>query len=752
MSMKTNKKKQEEKDRTDIMLRTLLIAALSVFLFFSNLGFCGAVGNVLSDFLFGLFGWIQYILPAVLLISMILEMIGGRRVHRKIIWFWIALAVVAMTIQFAENTEFIGFEEFYGICEKTRTGGGVLFGGLLKCIYSVIGVGGTIIFLAVLYIICFGEVTGLSLIHFFAGMLKVFRMGEKKAEYENVELNRDEDIDEDEGFSVMEEDTPDVESDEIQPRVREARPQRKVVKEVREVAEEQGIATEQDVSSTKSKMTTPRGRKRGTHPLRNRSDYNAPPLSLLHDYPKDHAVDVKALEGNARKIESTLANFGIPAEVVNWHHGSTVTQYELEVDPRVNLSRISSLTNNLMSCLAARSVRIIAPIPGKSTVGIEVENQERETVYLRKLLESEAFQTSDAKLGVTIGEDIEGNTVVGDIADMPHMLIAGTTGSGKSVFLNSILTSILYRNSPSEVRLVIIDPKSVEFSAYYDIPHMLLPVVTDKRKAGPTLEWVVNLMEERYAMFSKCGVDSIKAYNEAVRDGELPEQEDQVLTEIPRILVVLDEFADLNMDSRGDVRDAVMRIGQKARAAGIHLILATQRPSSKIIDGDIKANIPGVVALKASNATNSRVIMETNGAEKLLGNGDMFFDDSVSGPVRAQGALISKKETNAVMDYIRKNNPPVVYEEEAEQEIEKMTVSPGAAQNGDEKDVLYDEAVGFAISKGKVSISSLQRVYRIGFNRAARIVDRMYEEGIIGPDTGTKAREVLITEEEWEQR
>ena len=470
----------------------------------------------------------------------------------------------------------------------------------------------------------------------------------------------------------------------------------------------------------------------------------------MHESNNHIRRDNKLLEENSEKIKNTLANFGIPVEVVDCYQGATVTQYELYVDPNVKLDKLQSLTSNLMSSLAAKSVRTIAPIPGKSTVGIEVPNEKVETVYLRGLLETEEFNNNMSTLTVAIGEDVEGNAVIGDIASMPHLLIAGTTGSGKSVCLNSLLVSILFRQSPEDIRMVIIDPKMVEFTAFIDLPHLLIPVVTDMKRATPTLEWLVSIMDDRYKIFQKLGVDNINTYNDLISNRDIKTDEGDSYEKMPRILVVLDEFADLVMMAKTDVKFYVMRLGQKARAAGIHLILATQRPSAKMIDSDIKANIPGTIALKTASAINSRVIIESSGAEKLLGNGDMLYDDSVSGLIRAQGAFVSKNELLAVTNYIKQNNPPVVYEHDIEKMIDNNSKSNDSGMGTDGMDDLFEDVARYVVTLEKISVGGLQRKYRIGFNRAARLMEQLCDSGIVGPENGTKPREVIVSEDEIE--
>ena len=599
--------------------------------------------------------------------------------------------------------------------------------------YYAIGYVGSLIVIISMYIIAFILITGFSFIKALKGFWEVFSIDYPRNYYDYEENYEDDFYEENQEIIKLE----------------------KGEKETKQKAK---IEKSVDRSSPTSQRTSQRNRSEHTsnrkqkikkvHVEHSNGNYVAPPITLLHENISHERCDNGLLEANSEKIKNTLANFGIPVEVVDCYQGATVTQYELYVDPNVKLDKIQSLTSNIMSSLAAKSVRIIAPIPGKSTVGIEVPNEKIETVYLRGLLETEEFNNSKSCLTVAIGEDVEGNAVIGDIASMPHLLIAGTTGSGKSVCLNSLLVSILFRQSPEDVRMVIIDPKMVEFTAFIDLPHLLIPVVTDMKKATPTLEWLVSLMDERYMLFQKLRVDNIKSYNELIGDKNIRDDDGNSFVKMPRILVVLDEFADLVMMAKTDIKFYVMRLGQKARAAGIHLILATQRPSAKMIDSDIKANIPGTIALKTASAVNSRVIIETGGAEKLLGNGDMLYDDSVSGLIRAQGAFVSKKELVEVTNYIKQNNPPVIYEQEVENIINNISNSSDTAMGNECRDELFEEAARYVVTLEKISVGSLQRKYRIGFNRAARLVEQLSDAGIVGTENGTKPREVITSEDE----
>jgi S-DNA-T family DNA segregation ATPase FtsK/SpoIIIE len=483
--------------------------------------------------------------------------------------------------------------------------------------------------------------------------------------------------------------------------------------------------------------------------------YMMPPLSLLRKGTIQRRKTEKRNKGiseTAVKLQETLNAFGVKATVINESRGPSVTRYELQPETGTKVSKITSLADDIKLNLAASDIRIEAPIPGKAAVGIEVPNQERESVFLRDLIESEELSKHPSKLAFAAGMDIAGNVVVADIAKMPHMLIAGTTGSGKSVFTNSIIMSILFRATPDEVKLIIIDPKVVEFGVYNGIPHLLTPVVTDPKKAAGALNWAVAEMSNRYKEFAKYNVRDLKGYNEKIKEMGYIDGDDK-LTPMAQIVIIIDELADLMMVASKEVESAICRLAQLARAAGIHLIIATQRPSVDVVTGLIKANIPSRVALLVSSGTDSRTIIDCNGGEKLLGNGDMlFYPSGYVKPVRLQGAFVSDSEVQAVVKFLIDNNQNVEYNEEvANAELVVSTSDSNSQDNDDGKDVLFEEAARFVIEKEKGSTSMLQRMFKIGFNRAARIVDQLEKAGVVGPDEGTKPRKVLMTMEEFEK-
>ena len=482
-----------------------------------------------------------------------------------------------------------------------------------------------------------------------------------------------------------------------------------------------------------------------------KKEYHYPPLKLLkRGDGKSQGDSDEHLRKTAKKLQDTLHNFGVNVTVTNVSCGPTVTRYELQPEMGVKVSKIVNLADDIKLNLATPDIRIEAPIPGKAAVGIEVPNKENHAVMLRELLQSQEFQTAKSKLAFAVGKDIAGKPVVTDIAKMPHLLIAGATGSGKSVCINTLIISILYKAKPDEVKLIMIDPKVVELSVYNGIPHLLIPVVTDPKKAAGALNWAVTEMMGRYNTFAEFGVRNLQEYNRKVDDMRIPEGEERP-ERMPQIVIVVDELADLMMVAPGEVEDAICRLAQLARAAGIHLIIATQRPSVNVITGLIKANMPSRIAFSVSSGVDSRTILDMNGAEKLLGKGDMlFYPQGYQKPARLQGAFVSDEEVSAIVDFLADKNPGTQYNAQIEQQVNTVSLSAGGASSGDDRDVYFVDAGKFIIEKEKASIGMLQRMFKIGFNRAARIMDQLCDAGVVGPEEGTKPRKVLMSQEQFE--
>ncbi len=477
--------------------------------------------------------------------------------------------------------------------------------------------------------------------------------------------------------------------------------------------------------------------------------YFFPPLTLLKQGDKNAAgTSQEELRVTASKLQQTLANFGVKVTVTDVSCGPSVTRYELQPEQGVKVSKIVSLADDIKLNLAAADIRIEAPIPGKAAVGIEVPNKVNTGVMLGDLIRSREFKANSSKIAFAAGMDIAGQTVLADIAKMPHLLIAGATGSGKSVCINTIIMSILYRAKPDEVKLIMIDPKVVELSVYNGIPHLMIPVVTDPKKAAAALAWAVTEMSDRYNKFAEYSVRDMKGYNDKV-EALTGIDEDKRPAKMPQIVIIIDELADLMMVSSSEVEDAIVRLAQLARAAGIHLVIATQRPSVNVITGLIKANVPSRIAFSVSSGVDSRTILDMYGAEKLLGKGDMlFYPQGYQKPARVQGAFVSDEEVTAVVDYLKSHCEAAQYSEAVANHIS----NPGFEESksvGGERDQYFAEAGRFIIEKERASIGMLQRLYKIGFNRAARIMDQLAEAGVVGPEEGTKPRKVLMTMDEF---
>lgn len=485
--------------------------------------------------------------------------------------------------------------------------------------------------------------------------------------------------------------------------------------------------------------------------------YIFPSVDLLSK-PQNKKGDSRAhLQETAMKLQQTLKNFGVNVTITNISCGPAVTRYELQPEMGVKVSKIVNLADDIKLNLAAADIRIEAPIPGKAAIGIEVPNKENVVVPFRELIESQEFQSHASKIAFGVGKDIAGKVMVSDIAKMPHLLIAGATGSGKSVCINTIIMSILYKADPKEVKLIMIDPKVVELSVYNGIPHLMIPVVTDPKKAAGALHWAVSEMMERYDKFAAANVRDLKGYNAKIES--LPTIEgDPKPEKLPQLVIIVDELADLMMVAPSDVESAICRLAQLARAAGIHLIIATQRPSVNVITGLIKANMPSRIAFAVTSGIDSRTILDMNGAEKLLGKGDMLFNpQGAAKPIRVQGAFVSDKEVGDVVEFIKEQNGQVAYNSEIEEKMNSIesadnTVSiDGNSGVGDGRDAYFADAARLLIDKEKGSIGMLQRYFKVGFNRAARIMDQLEEAGIVGPEEGTKPRRVLMSAEQFEQ-
>ena len=499
------------------------------------------------------------------------------------------------------------------------------------------------------------------------------------------------------------------------------------------------------------RANSPQGKIRNEIAKKVQRPYTYPGTFLLNKNTEaGEAISDSEYRNTAITLQETLASFDVNVTVEDISVGPSVTLYELKPEQGVKVSKVLSLANDIKLALAASDIRIEAPIPGKSAIGIEVPNKQKQTVFLRDLFESRAFKNGNESIGFAVGKDISGKVIVSDIAKMPHVLIAGATGSGKSVCINTLIMSIIYKYSPEDVKLIMVDPKVVELSVYNGIPHLLIPVVTEPKKAASALNWAVAEMGERYKKFAATGVRDLTAYNKRIEEAKRRGNIEGLPEKLPKIVIIIDELADLMMVANNEVEDAIVRLAQLARACGIHLVIATQRPSVNVITGIIKANIPSRIAFAVSSGTDSRTILDSNGAEKLLGKGDMLFAPYGSAtPMRVQGAFVSDEEVSAVVDFLKNQGMQAVYDENTIKQIEETQNAASAGSDISERDELFEAAGRYIIEKDKSSIGNLQRNFKIGFNRAARIMDQLASAGVVGGEAGTKKREILMNMDEF---
>lgn len=716
--------------------------------------------QAIKDFLGGLFGCVIYAIPPIAFIYGVLVMFQKSEYTMK--WKVILLCILFVLISALVHTNtYDGFNtpnsfnvsqgksevdynklttDFYDQGSKAKGGG--LFGGIIALwLIKLVGVYGSSVILLAGILIIIMQLTQISFVNVILGIKKSLvwfaKTGHESIKYlrernkttkpstgsismegkvKKVKSNIDEEIEKikdtlpDKVFPVEEE---NYEQQEINNIKAEAKPKKETEVEKVEI----------DINGE--------GKVHG--------NYKVPPFNLLNkmsgfDKPKGNK---KEILDTAKKLEETLTSFGVDARVIEINKGPAVTRYELQPSVGVKVSKIVNLADDIALNLAASGIRIEAPIPGKAAVGIEVPNKEVNNVLLREILEEDKFKNYPSKLAFALGKDVGGEPVIADIAKMPHMLIAGATGSGKSVCINTLITSILYKANPDEVKLLMIDPKVVELGVYNGIPHLLIPVVTEPKKAAGALNWAVQEMVSRYKTFAQHGVRDIKGYNVLVKDT------DQVL---PQVVIIIDELADLMMVAPNDVEDAICRLAQMARAAGMHLVIATQRPSVDVITGVIKANIPSRISFAVSSQVDSRTILDMAGAEKLLGKGDMlFYPVGEPKPIRIQGTFVSDKEVESVVEYI-KSQQEANYSEDI---IEKINAEKESTIDPGDNDELLPQAIEIIIDCGQASVSMLQRRLKVGYARAARLIDQMEARGIVGGFEGSKPRQVLITKEEF---
>ena len=784
-SKKAPSKRQRVTDRADtIRVTEIATVAVSVILFCLAIVSGNGVWNVLHNVYVGIFGmFAAIVLPLLTIVVTVMFSAKGDEVYgctAKIIEAFVMVFVLATFIHVVKNSTGDAFKETvinsYQSASFEFNGG--FIGGVFGWLLLTLGKAPAIIISVVLFIVDLLLMTGLTIFQFVAGAAKPAkatyekvapaieeRIERRKMNRENIDVPLDAQPPEEENKKPKSRKKKEAPVDEEMTKVpkeiideinREnsniemlknatGKKEEKKPKSIDEIVKDASEDKPKEKKSEKSEDFTvsKEAMEAGI------SDYKLPSVELLSQPQKKSTADISGeLKENAQRLIETLRSFNVNATITDISRGPTVTRYELKPAAGVRISKITNLADDIALNLAATHVRIEAPIPGKAAVGIEVPNTVKNTVSMRELIDTPEFYEQRSILSAGIGKDIAGNCVYCDIAKMPHLLVAGTTGSGKSVCMNSIITSILYRAKPDEVKFLMIDPKQVEFSKYANIPHLLVPVVTDPRKAAGALGWAVSEMLQRYQKLSQVGVRDIEGYNKYV-------QKHEDMEPMPKICIFIDEFADLMMAAPKEVEDSVCRLAQMARAVGMHLVIATQRPSVDVITGLIKANISSRIALTVSSQIDSRTILDAAGAEKLLGHGDMLYNPiGASKPLRVQGCFISDEEVEALCDFV-KNQGESQYDEEIAKEIEAKAVqdkkSSPFEDDGDAEqlDVLFDKAVDIVLETGTASTSFLQRKLSVGYARGAKIIDQLEEKGIIGPANGSKGREILINRQQW---
>lgn len=825
---KTATKKRGKNTSADTKMQSeiiiLVTLAISILLLISNFGMGGSIGDSVSAVVFGIFGFMGYLVPILLFIGIAFTISnrGNSKAYIKMVFFCVLLIFLCTFLELTNGYDAgMTYGSYYTSGELYRNGGGIVGGTLVHLLCPSIGIVGAYVVTIVLTIICLVCITEKS----FLGLLKTGgsrasaaakRAGAeaKKRRAEQMALREKENIQKEENARSNRREDKKVAGVSFSttlggksPEVKELKPKDLVISRPDPVVTEDPIADaslpdlftdmapenelseletesladvdgavippiESDAVPQESVQESAGGtRKTKSSPAETASEvanvereikakqkqpvraYRRPPYNVLTKGRRGGGDSDAHLRATAQKLEETFQNFGVNVHVTNASCGPSVTRYEIQPEQGVKVSKIVGLADDIKLNLAVADLRIEAPIPGKAAVGIEVPNKENTAVMLRDLIESSEFKASKSNISFAVGKDISGKTVVTDIAKMPHLLVAGATGSGKSVCINTLIMSILYKASPEDVRLIMIDPKVVELSVYNGIPHLLIPVVTDPKKASGALNWAVAEMSRRYQLFAEYNVRDMHGYNEKV--ASMPPEEGMP-GKMPQIVIIVDELADLMMVAPGEVEGAICRLAQLARAAGLHLIIATQRPSVNVITGLIKANMPSRIAFSVTSGVDSRTIIDMNGAEKLLGKGDMlFYPAGYPKPVRVQGSFVSDQEVQRVVDYLIEHNGNASYSEEIEEHVNtnssgENTLS-GAENDGDDRDAYFVDAGKLIIEKEKASIGMLQRMFKIGFNRAARIMDQLADAGVVGPEEGTKPRKVLMTMEEFEQ-
>lgn len=780
----TKRRKSTARKSSDKNISVLIMIIVSILLGVLIYNQTGYIGKTFSPMLGGIMGWIKFIIPIGLFVTAIAYACDKKEFLSSKMFEFIVFVVCICTIlsiyQISEKTLDIKDTMSQIISESYELGSQNIGGGAIGTIIAVplinmLGVAGAIIISIGIGIVTLVFVLGIPVSDIIQNYVENMRdkqeaRKEEINEYREQEYERRQKLREErkqkKARSVLQDvDQTEITEDQITINLNNE-PKSKLKKydhsndDLEPLSNQKNINKKEEMQHDyiegnlfKKEEETKEEKVKEVLTLEHSmsaedENYEFPPIILLKQGTEKVRGSKKTLADTANKLQKTLYSFGVSAKVENVSVGPAITRYEIKPAEGVRVSKIANLADDIALNLAAESIRIEAPIPGKQAVGIEIPNKENEVVHLRDILETSKFVDSKSKLTIALGKDVAGEEVVADIAKMPHVLIAGSTGSGKSVCINTLITSIIYKAKPSEVKLVMVDPKIVELSVYNGIPHLLIPVVTDPKKAAGALAWAVQEMENRYALFAGKGVRDLKGYN-----AEL-EKDNSEAGKLPQIVIIVDELADLMMVAAKDVEDSICRLAQKARAAGMHLVIATQRPSVDVITGLIKANVPSRIAFAVSSQVDSRTILDMGGAEKLLGKGDMlFYPAGASKPTRVQGAFVDDKEVEKIVDFI-KSNTDITYNEEILESIEKANKSDKDVkdvEDGDDTDPLLDEAIEIVIDTQTASTSFIQRRFKVGYARAGRIIDQMEERGIISGYQGSKPREVLMSKERWQE-
>ena len=775
-----HRKRKNNVDKNILVVVMIVISILLAVLIYTKAGW---VGEHLSPILGGIMGWMKYILPIgcfVLAIYTAKEE-QSKQVGKgmQYIIFLICVASILSVYQISKGKINLNGEIDQILAEAYNLGSVNLGGGIIGALVAVpltnlIGTAGAVILTAGIAMINLIFIFGIKPVEMIREMIENWKERREERYEEDDEEESDEILVENkkekrkkkQKEKIQKQEKEEIElpmEDQITINLNEREPNRKKYKHDKDdlvpltkESKEQEVAHPNTIEANLFKQEQEQKEEKTKevlvleHTLTTEEEhYEFPPIEFLSEG-EGRVIKggKKALADTATKLQKTLYSFGVSAKVENVSVGPAITRYEIKPAEGVRVSKIANLADDIALNLAAESIRIEAPIPGKQAVGIEIPNKENEIVHLRDIIETEKFIEHKSKLAFALGKDVAGEEVVTDIAKMPHVLIAGSTGSGKSVCINTLITSIIYKAKPNEVKLLMVDPKVVELSVYNGIPHLLIPVVTDPKRAAGALAWAVQEMVNRYSLFASKGVRDVKGYNDAI-------EKEGGTGKLPQIVIIIDELADLMMVAAKDVEDAICRLAQMARAAGMHLVIATQRPSVDVITGIIKANIPSRIAFAVSSQVDSRTILDMVGAEKLLGKGDMlFYPSGASKPTRVQGAFVSDKEVEKIVDYLKSNGGEATYNEDIIESIEKANSTDKELEqmeDDDDTDPLLMEAIDTVVETGQASTSFIQRRFKVGYARAGRIIDQMEERGIISGYQGSKPREVLMTKERLEE-